>query len=83
MAKLIGRVYHPQGKWPEKSIYTGFSWQSLIFGIFWFAFNEMWGWFFISSVLAVATYGLSWLVFPFFFNSLYLKYLLNKGFRYL
>ncbi len=40
----------------------------------------MWGWGVISLILAVATFGISWVIFPFFANSLFANTLLKQGY---
>lgn len=83
MGKYSGRVYHPHAKGTEKNVFKGFSWPSLVFGFFWFAVKEMWGWFVISIILVFITFGISWFVFPFFANRLYTKDLMDKGYLFL
>jgi hypothetical protein len=83
MGKFIGRVYHPHGKGTEKQTFEGFSWPCLFFGFFWFAVKELWVWCIVSAALTYLTMGLSWLIFPFFANSLHLKHLIKKGYRFL
>ena len=40
----------------------------------------MWGWGVIAFILAILTWGLSWLVFPFFANEHHAKSLLKQGY---
>lgn len=64
-----------------KEVKKGFSWTMLFFGIFVPLVRGDWKWFLLSLLAAIITSGLSWLVFPFFYNKLYLNDLLNKGYK--
>lgn len=64
-----------------KEVKKGFSWTMLFFGIFVPLVRGDWKWGLISIVLAPITFGISWLVFPFIYNKLYLNDLLNKGYK--
>jgi Short C-terminal domain len=79
MSSPAGRAFHPVNK-SHELIFEGFSWPCLLFGCFWFIYKGMWGWGIISFALAWITFGLSWLVFPFFANEQYAKSLLKKGY---
>lgn len=79
MANNVGSAYHPINGSTE-IIWEGFSWPCLFFGCFWFLCKGMWGWAIISAFLAVPTYCISWLVFPFFANGLHAKALLKRGY---
>ncbi len=37
-------------------------------------------WFFITWVVAVATFGLAWFVFPFVYNKVYIKGIIENGY---
>ena len=63
-----------------KQVKKGFSWTMLFFGIFVPLIRGDIKWFVISLVAAFVTVGISWLVFPFIYNKLYLNDLLNKGY---
>ena len=65
----------------RKQVKKGFSWTMLFFGIFVPLVRGDWKWFFITLVAALVTSGISWLVFPFFYNKLYLNDLLNSGYE--
>lgn len=43
-------------------------------------YKGMWGWGIIALILAFATFGISWLIFPFFANGQYAKALLERGY---
>ncbi len=60
---------------------VGFSWTTFFFGIFVPLFRSDWKWAIIMFLAAGFTCGLSWLVFPFLYNKLYLKDLVGRGFR--
>ena len=79
MSSLAGHAIHPVNK-SREPIYEGFSWPCLLFGCFWYAYKGMWGWGLISFALAWVTFGISWLVFPFFANEQFAKSLLSKGY---
>lgn len=59
---------------------TGYSWTTLLFGCFVPIFRGDGKWFFIMLICALITYGISNLIFPFFYNDVYIKRLLEKGF---
>jgi uncharacterized membrane-anchored protein len=46
-------------KWPT-------FWLSLVFGCFYLAYHEAWWHALIAFVLSAVTYGLAWLIYPFF-----------------
>lgn len=64
-----------------KEIKTGFSWTTLFFGCFPAMFRGDWKWAIIMLLAALITGDISWLIFPFFYNRLYIKDLLNNGYR--
>ena len=64
-----------------KEVKKGFSWTTLLFGSFVPLVRGDWFYFFISIVAAMLTFGISWLVFPFIYNRLYLERLLSKGYE--
>ncbi|GGK38631.1 hypothetical protein GCM10011322_27090 [Salinarimonas ramus] len=60
--------------------YVGFSWTTLFFGMFPALLR---GHILAALVMAIApflTFGLSWLVFPFFYNSWHRSWLANRGY---
>lgn len=65
----------------SREVKAGFSWTVLFFGPFPFAFRGQWGWFLFGMILAIATYGISGLVLPFFANRLTARWLVEKGWR--
>ena len=64
-----------------KTVKVGFSWTMLFFGIFVPLVRGDWKWGLISIVLAPITFGISWLVFPFIYNKLYINDLKDKGYK--
>lgn len=65
----------------EIQVKKGFSWTALLFGCFVPLVRGDWEYFFVSIAAALLTSGLSWLIFPFIYNRLYLRKLLNKGYK--
>jgi len=59
----------------------GFSWTTLFFGIFPALLRGDIKWALVMFIVAVLTCGLSWLIFPFVYNGLYLNELLHKGYE--
>ena len=59
---------------------TGFSWTNLFFGIFVPMFRGDWKWCLIQLVVNLITCGFSALIFPFFYNKMFLKGKLEQGF---
>ena len=64
-----------------KEVKVGFSWTTFFFGLFPALFRGDWKWALIMLGAAFLTFGLSWLVFPFVYNKLYLKDLVAKGYK--
>ena len=65
----------------EKRVKKGFSWTMLFFGAFVPLVRGDWKYLLISLLAAFLTFGVSWFVFPFFYNRLYLNDLLDKGYK--
>ena len=63
-----------------KEVKKGFSWTMLFFGVFVPLVRGDWKWFLISLLAGLVTCGISWLIFPFFYNKIYLNELLEKGY---
>lgn len=63
-----------------KEVKIGFSWTTLLFGLFVPLVRGDLKWTIIMLILAFITFGLSWLIFPFVYNKLYIKSLLEKGY---
>jgi hypothetical protein len=60
---------------------VGFSWTCFFFGCFVPLFRSDWKWTLIMFACSLATYGLSQFVFIFIYNKLYIKDLINDGYR--
>ncbi len=76
-AKII--FEHPVTK-EIKEAPVGFSWTTLFLGIFVPIYRGDWKWALIMFIAACLTMGISWIVFPFIYNKLYIKELIKKGF---
>lgn len=71
---------HPQsGRIKEAPV--GFSWTTLFFGFFPALLRGHWVMAIVMFILAVLTFGLSGLVFPFIYNKMYVKHLIGEGFK--
>lgn len=62
-----------------KQVKLGFSWTMLFFGIFVPLIRGDFKWFLITLIASVITCGFAWLVFPFIYNKIYIKELIEKG----
>lgn len=60
---------------------VGFSWTTLFFGLFPALLRGHWIGALIQFVCALFTIGLSGFVFAFIYNKMYLRHLLNEGFK--
>jgi hypothetical protein len=63
-----------------KEIKFGFCWTTLFFGFFPALYRGDWKWAFNMFVTALFTFGISWFVFPFIYNKLYIQDLLFNGY---
>ena len=63
-----------------RSAKVGFSWTTLLFGFFPALFRGDIKWAAIMCIIGIITFGFSWLIFPFFYNKVYIKGLLEKGY---
>ena len=64
-----------------KEIPTGFSWTTFFFGFFPALIRGDIKWGVIMLGLALTTGGLSWLIFPFIYNKIYIKSLIEMGYK--
>jgi hypothetical protein len=64
----------------QKTVKIGFSWTTLFFGLFPALFRGDIKWAVIMLILAIVTFGIAWLVFPFVYNKIYIKGLMEKGY---
>lgn len=62
-----------------KKVAEGYSWKSLFFGVLYPAYRGDFKGFVIQFVLAMITFGLSWLFVPFFYNKTYLNRCVDNG----
>lgn len=62
-----------------KQVKLGFSWTMLFFGIFVPLFRGDLKWTILSLILVIITSGFAWFFLPFFYNRMYVKSLLEKG----
>lgn len=64
-----------------KSAPVGFSWTTLFFGLFPALFRGHFVGAMIMALLSLVTFGLSWLIFPFIYNRMYINHLIGAGYR--
>ncbi|MDD5455693.1 MAG: DUF2628 domain-containing protein [Candidatus Margulisbacteria bacterium] len=63
-----------------KEVKLGFSWTTFFFGFLPALFRGDLKWAIIMLLLALCTFYITWLMFPFIYNKLYIKELLEKGY---
>jgi hypothetical protein len=63
-----------------KEVPTGFSWTTLLFGFFVPLFRGDILWAVIMLIAAACTFGVSALIFPFFYNKVYSDQLFKQGY---
>jgi hypothetical protein len=73
------KFQHPSNDYSETASYCGL-W-CLLFGSLYFAVKGMWGHFVISAILAMCTFGVSWLIYPFCAGGLVRKHYLQRGWK--
>jgi hypothetical protein len=61
-----------------KEVKIGFSWTCLFFGGFVPLFRCDWLWLFLYIIFTSITFGLFWLIFPFIYNRIFIKNLIEK-----
>ncbi len=66
----------------QKKVKVGFSWTLLFFGVFVPLIRGDLKWALIMFVLAFLTGGVSWLVFPFTYNKIYVESLIENGYKF-
>lgn len=64
-----------------KEVPVGFSWTMFFFGFLVPLFRGDIKWFILTAILDLFTFGLYQLIFAFFYNGIYKKQLISKGFR--
>jgi hypothetical protein len=86
LTKGVGMAYakimfeHPEIGTVRKAP-VGFSWTTLLFGPIVGLFRKDLLWTFWMLLAAAVTSGVSLVIFPFFYNKVYIKRLLKKGYR--
>lgn len=60
---------------------VGFSWTTLFFGPLVCLFRKDWIGLLLMLLIDTLTFGVSIMLFPFFYNKLYIKRLLKKGYK--
>lgn len=63
-----------------KQVKLGFSWTTLFFGFFVPLFRGDVKWFLIMIIVPLVTVGIAWIIFPFIYNKIYIKDLIDKGY---
>ncbi len=66
----------------QKKVKVGFSWTLLFFGVLVPLIRGDLKWALIMFVLAFLTGGVSWLVFPFTYNKIYVESLIENGYKF-
>ena len=79
MSTRAGKAYHPVNGSIEE-VWEGFSWPCLFLGFIWYIYKGMWGWGLIALIVAMSTFGISWLVFPFYSNAQHIQSLKKRGY---
>lgn len=64
------------------TVKEGFSWTTFFFGGFVPLLRGDLKWFAIMILLAIMTFGISWLVIPFIYNGKYIESKIQKGYRF-
>ena len=52
---------------------------ALLFGVFYFLYRRVWAHALISAIAAMVTYGVAWLIYPFFAREVMRKHLVAQG----
>ena len=65
-----------------KTVKEGFSWTTFFFGVFVPLSRGDVKWALIMMLVGILSSGLSWFVFPFFYNKVYIDDLISKGYRF-
>lgn len=65
----------------NRNVKTGFSCTTLLFAFFVPLFRGDFKWFFVMLISSLITSGISILVFPFFYNDIYIKSQIDKGWQ--
>lgn len=71
---------HPNLRKAE-TVKFGFSWTTLFFGFLVPLSRGDLTWSLLMAVIAVASGGISWIVFPFIYNNIYIKKMVKQGYK--
>lgn len=74
----VNLKHHSTGAMKQTKL--GFSWTMIFFGGFVPLFRGDVKWFLLTWIVAVVTFGLAWFIFPFVYNKMYIKDLVEKGY---
>lgn len=77
---LIEMIHRQTGE--RKFVKPGFSWTTFFFGFFVPLFRGDILWAIIMVATSFMTFGFGWIIFPFFYNKVYINKLQNKGFAF-
>lgn len=72
---------HFQQNGISREVKAGLSWTVFFFGAFPFAFRGQWGWFVLTAVLCLLTWGLAGFVVAFFANKITARWLIENGWK--
>ncbi len=77
---IVGQLRHPLTG-DMKNAHVGFSWTMLFFGGFVPLVRKDLKWAVLSWILAVCTLGIFWIYFPFVYNGVYTRGLVDRGYQ--
>ena len=64
-----------------KQVKVGFSWTMFCFGGLVPLIRGHFSWFLLYLIVSVCTLGIGAIIMPFIYNGIYIKHLLNKGYK--
>ncbi|MDX5808642.1 HrgC protein [Bacillus cereus group sp. BfR-BA-02730] len=64
----------------REEVKVGFSWTTFFFGALVPLLRGDWKWFLILIVAGLCTYGFAGIIFAFFYNKIYIRELIRKGY---
>lgn len=73
------KVYMKNQFGAMKQVKVGFSWTMLFFGFIVPLIRGDWKWCIVSLLISLVTCGIAWIVFPFIYNKIYIKDLIENG----
>jgi hypothetical protein len=65
----------------SRKVATGYSWKSLLFGILYPIARGDFKGFVFQLILALLSFGLAWLIIPFFYNNVFITRLIQDGWK--